>query len=92
MKTICFVDVPSFNNSNNGPQHFNTTGPPAPPEDRYAALKDLDNALKTQPQTQIDWSSGSNGSPYGSATPTSSVYSSPSPHGSMYGSPSQGNY
>lgn len=67
---------------------FHSTGTPAPSEDRYAALKDLDNAMKEQPQ--IDWNSSSNGSSYGSVTPTSSVYSTPSPHGSMYGSPSQG--
>lgn len=66
------------------------SGPPAPPEDRYAALKDLDNALKAQPT--LDWNSGSNSSLYSSPTPAGSVYSSPSPQSSAYGSPSQGIY
>ena len=69
--------------------------PAAPPEDKYAALKDLDNALK-QSRTEhnaVDWnSSGSNGSLYSSPTPSGSVYSSPSPQSSMFGSPSQGSY
>lgn len=63
-------------------------GPPAPPEDRYAALKDLDNALKAQ--SNLDWNSGSSSSLQSSPTPAGSVYSSPSPQGSLYGSPSQG--
>lgn len=62
-----------------------TNGPPAPSEDRYAALKDLDNAFKGQ--TQLDWSSTSNSS-FGSTTP-SSMYSSPSPQNNMFNSPSQ---
>lgn len=66
------------------------SGPPAPPEDRYAALKDLDNALKAQPT--VDWNSGSNSSLYSSPTPAGSVYSSPSPQSSAYGSPSQGKF
>lgn len=65
----------------------------APIEDKYAALKDLDNALKTQNQSAAEWnSSGSNGSLYSSPTPTGSMYSSPSPQSSMFGSPSQGFY
>lgn len=79
----------SFNNVNNWNQNKSTAAPPPPPEDKYAALKDLDNALKSQ--TTIDWSSsGSNGSLYSSPTPTGSVYSSPSPQNSVFGSPSQG--
>ncbi|KAF5282716.1 hypothetical protein FQR65_LT02713 [Abscondita terminalis] len=54
-----------------------------PSEDRYAALKDLDNAFKGQ--TQLDWSSNSS---FGSSTPNS-MYSSPSPQTTMFSSPSQ---
>ncbi|KAJ8918461.1 hypothetical protein NQ315_008158 [Exocentrus adspersus] len=62
-----------------------------PSEDKYAALKDLDNEIKSQ--KNIDWSSsGSNGSLYSSPTPTGSVYSSPSPQSSIFGSPSQGQF
>lgn len=65
----------------------NTTPVAPPAQDKYAALKDLDNAFKTQ--NVVDWnSSGSNGSLYSSPTPTGSVYSSPSPQSSMFGSPS----
>lgn len=63
-------------------------GPPAPPEDKYAALKDLDNALKAQ--TVLDWNSGSSSSLHSSPTPGGSIYSSSSPQSSLYGSPSQG--
>lgn len=80
------MPTPTALNNMNQQQKMN--GPPAPPEDRYAALKDLDNALKAQPN--VDWKSDSNGSLYSSPTPTGSVYSSSSPQGSMYGSPSQG--
>lgn len=73
----------TFNRSTNNTQ-FNQNGPFPPAEDRYAALKDLDNAFKNQ--SQLDWSSGSNNSP--SVTP-SSVYSSPSPQSTMFNSPSQ---
>lgn len=68
--------------------------PPAQPplrtvvEDKYAALKDLDNALKAQ--TTLDWNSGSSGSLHSSPTPAGSIYSSSSPQSSIYGSPSQG--
>lgn len=72
----------SFNASNNTQSNKNEPQPPA--EDRYAALKDLDNAFKIQPQ--LDWSSGSNNS--SSATP-SSAYSSPSPQSTKFNSPSQ---
>ncbi|XP_044267295.1 arf-GAP domain and FG repeat-containing protein 1 isoform X2 [Tribolium madens] len=97
-----FDDNPVFNsNLNNASMptpafdNFNLAQsnkvPAAPPEDKYAALKDLDNALKTQ--NAVDWnSSGSNGSLYSSPTPTGSMYSSPSPQSSMFGSPSQGQY
>nr|XP_022912768.1 arf-GAP domain and FG repeat-containing protein 1 [Onthophagus taurus] len=72
------------------PQKSNSLLPPAPPEDRYLPLKDLDNALKNQ--ATIDWNSGSsNGSGYNSSTPSGSVYSSSSPQ-SMYGSPSQSQF
>lgn len=88
-----FIGMPSslslngFTQTQNGLNTLNN-GPPAPPEDKYAALKDLDNALKSQPST-LDWNSGSNSSLYSSATP-GSLYSSPSPQSSLYGSPSQG--
>lgn len=62
--------------------------PPPPPVDKYAALKDLDNALKAQ--TTLDWNSGSSGSLQSSPTPAGSIYSSSSPQSSIYGSPSQG--
>ncbi|XP_076269996.1 arf GTPase activating protein drongo isoform X5 [Rhynchophorus ferrugineus] len=66
---------------------------PPPVEDKYAALKDLDNEMK-QLQQQDAWSSsttGSTGSLYSSSTPTTgSVYGSPSPQSSLFGSPSQG--
>ncbi|XP_044750709.1 arf-GAP domain and FG repeat-containing protein 1 isoform X2 [Coccinella septempunctata] len=72
-------------------QHSQNTSNNVPSEDRYAALKDLDNALKSQ--TTLDWSSsGSNGSLYSSPTPTGSMYSSPSPQSSLFGSPSQGQF
>lgn len=76
----------SFDNFNLAQQ----TKPAAPSEDKYAALKDLDNALKSQ--NAVDWNTtGSNGSLYSSPTPTGSMYSSPSPQSSMFGSPpSQG--
>ncbi|CAH0557378.1 unnamed protein product [Brassicogethes aeneus] len=62
-----------------------------PVEDKYAALKDLDNALKSQ--SAVDWgSTGSNGSLYSSPTPTGSMYSSSSPQSSLFGSPSQSNF
>lgn len=71
-----------FNN-----QQTQQNGPAAPPpEDRYAALKDLDNARKAQPT--LDWNSGSTSSLYSSSTPAGSLYSSPSPQGS----PSQGQF
>ncbi|XP_018329370.1 arf-GAP domain and FG repeat-containing protein 1 isoform X2 [Agrilus planipennis] len=85
--------LPTLSTANVPIQAHNIGGPPAPSEDRYAALKDLDNALKSQPT--LDWnSSGSNGSLYSSsATPTSSLYSSPSPQNSLFGSPpSQGQF
>lgn len=84
----------SFNGSLNGTMNGTlngsaTNGPPIPSEDKYAALKDLDNEFKTQ--NILDWNStGSNGSLYSSPTPNGSVYSSPSPQSSMFGSPSQG--
>ncbi|XP_076269999.1 arf GTPase activating protein drongo isoform X8 [Rhynchophorus ferrugineus] len=68
---------------------------PPPVEDKYAALKDLDNEMK-QLQQQDAWSSsttGSTGSLYSSSTPTTgSVYGSPSPQSSLFGSPSQGQF
>ncbi|KRT85310.1 hypothetical protein AMK59_612, partial [Oryctes borbonicus] len=94
---------PSFANFDNNPVFTNTSVqstnnvnqkkttanvPPAPPEDRYAALKDLDNALKNQ--STLDWNS-SNSSLYSSPTPASSMYNSSSPQ-SLYGSPSQGQF
>ncbi|EFA04700.1 drongo protein isoform 2 [Tribolium castaneum] len=97
-----FDDNPVFNSKMNNASmptptfdNFNLAQsnkvPAAPPEDKYAALKDLDNALKTQ--NAVDWnSSGSNGSLYSSPTPTGSMYSSPSPQSSMFGSPSQGQF
>lgn len=64
-------------------------------DDKYAALKDLDNEMKQQ-QHQDVWSTsntGSTGSLYSSSTPTTgSVYGSPSPQGSIFGSPSQGQF
>jgi hypothetical protein len=81
----------AFDNFNLAQSNSVSKVPAAPPEDKYAALKDLDNALKTQ--NAVDWnSSGSNGSLYSSPTPTGSMYSSPSPQSSMFGSPSQGWY
>ncbi|CAH1115574.1 unnamed protein product [Psylliodes chrysocephalus] len=82
-------------NSTNGTPTLNGTA--APVEDRYAALKDLDNEFKTQKNGSVDWtssanSSSSNGSLYSSPTPTGSVYSSPSSHSSIFGSPSQGQF
>jgi Arf-GAP domain and FG repeat-containing protein 1 len=78
----------AFDNFNLAQSNSVSKVPAAPPEDKYAALKDLDNALKTQ--NAVDWnSSGSNGSLYSSPTPTGSMYSSPSPQSSMFGSPSQ---
>lgn len=72
---------------------INSTPPPV--EDKYAALKDLDNEMKQQQQQDV-WSSsntGSTGSLYSSSTPTTgSVYGSPSPQGSIFGSPSQGQF
>lgn len=64
--------------------------PAPPPEDKYAALKDLDNEMKSASQTTLDWggSTGSNGSLYSTPTPNGSVYSSPSPQSSVFGSPS----
>lgn len=66
--------------------------PPPPPEDKYAALKDLDNALKSQ--STIDWNSGSssnNSSIYSTPASGNSAYNSPMSQGSsIYGSPSQG--
>lgn len=83
-------------NLNNVTQNLNGTGGtmPVPSEDRYAALKDLDNELKTQKTGSLDWSNSnsSNGSLYSSPTPTGSVYSSPSPQSSIFGSPSQGQF
>lgn len=77
------------NQQNNLSQNNSSSNVPA--EDKYAALKDLDNALKSQ--ATIDWSStGSNGSLYSSPTPSSSMYSSPSPQSSLFGSPSQGQF
>ncbi|CAG9858357.1 unnamed protein product [Phyllotreta striolata] len=72
----------------------NSNGTAAPVEDRYAALKDLDNEIKSQKNGSFDWtsSSGSNGSLYSSPTPTGSMYSSPSSQGSIFGSPSQGQF
>ncbi|KAF5297669.1 hypothetical protein FQA39_LY12000 [Lamprigera yunnana] len=78
-------NVTASNNIITSNSVISSNGPPAPSEDRYAALKDLDNAFKGQ--TQLDWSSTSNSS-YGSTTP-SSVYSSPSPQNVMFNSPSQ---
>ncbi|XP_050307497.1 arf-GAP domain and FG repeat-containing protein 1 isoform X2 [Anthonomus grandis grandis] len=67
----------------------------APVEDKYAALKDLDNEMKQQQQQDV-WSTtntGSTGSLYSSSTPnTGSAYGSPSPQGSIFGSPSQGQF
>ncbi|CAH1130351.1 unnamed protein product [Ceutorhynchus assimilis] len=72
----------------------NSTLPPAV-QDKYAALKDLDNEMKQQQHPDV-WStsnSGSTGSLYSSSTPnTGSVYGSPSPQGSIFGSPSQGQF
>ncbi|XP_017773853.1 PREDICTED: arf-GAP domain and FG repeat-containing protein 1 isoform X3 [Nicrophorus vespilloides] len=72
--------------------HPSSNGPSAPSEDRYAALKDLDNAFKAQPM--LDWTStGSNSSLYSSPTTAGSIYSSTaSPQSSSYGSPSQGQF
>ncbi|KAK9878441.1 hypothetical protein WA026_022081 [Henosepilachna vigintioctopunctata] len=82
----------SLQNTISQQQHVqNTISNNIPTEDRYAALKDLDNALKSQ--STLDWSSsGSNGSLYSSPTPTGSMYSNPSPQGSLFGSPSQGQF
>ncbi|XP_065172104.1 arf-GAP domain and FG repeat-containing protein 1 isoform X1 [Atheta coriaria] len=93
-----------FHNVNGNFNGFKTSGvikptppalpslPQAPAVDRYAALKDLDNELKTQ--TQLDWNSaGSNSSLYSSPTTPGSFYSSTaSPQSSSYGSPSQGQF
>ncbi|XP_049821963.1 arf-GAP domain and FG repeat-containing protein 1 [Aethina tumida] len=80
----------STNGTNGWTQH-QQTAPPPPVEDKYAALKDLDNALKSQ--STLDWgSTGSNGSLYSSPTPTGSMYSSSSPQSSIFGSPSQSNF
>lgn len=82
----CFTGLPTTSMLNQMNQNSQNN---IPSEDRYAALKDLDNAFKSQ--TALDWSSsGSNGSLYSSPTPTGSMYSSPSPQGSLFGSPSQG--
>ncbi|XP_060517538.1 arf-GAP domain and FG repeat-containing protein 1 isoform X2 [Cylas formicarius] len=70
-----------------------------PVEDKYAALKDLDNEMKSQHQHQMLQQNvapsltGSTGSLYSSPTPTTgSVYGSPSSQGSIFGSPSQGQF
>ncbi|GLV38812.1 drongo [Carabus blaptoides fortunei] len=70
-----------------------------PSEDRYAALKDLDNALKNQQQqqqqqeTHSEWNTpSSNGSGYASPSQSGSLYGSPSTAGSLFGSPSQGHF
>ncbi|GJQ85731.1 drongo [Trypoxylus dichotomus] len=83
-----FTNTSVQNTNNVNQQKIITNVPPAPPEDRYAALKDLDNALKNQ--STLDWSS-SNSSLYSSPTPASSMYNSSSPQ-SLYGSPSQGQF
>ncbi|XP_018571810.1 arf-GAP domain and FG repeat-containing protein 1 isoform X2 [Anoplophora glabripennis] len=79
------------NNCLNGSLNNTLTGPTVPVQDKYAALKDLDNEIKSQ--KNLEWSSsGSNGSLYSSPTPTGSMYSSPSPQSSIFGSPSQGQF
>ncbi|XP_074030842.1 arf GTPase activating protein drongo isoform X2 [Leptinotarsa decemlineata] len=85
---------PPLNGSLNGTLNGSLNGTkPQPAEDKYAALKDLDNEIKSQKSGQLDWNStGSNGSLYSSPTPTGSVYSSPSPQSSIFGSPSQGQF
>lgn len=83
--------LPPTSTLNQMNQHSQNISNNVPSEDRYAALKDLDNALKTQ--TALDWSSsGSNGSLYSSPTPTGSMYSSPSPQSSLFGSPNQSQF
>ncbi|CAG9825072.1 unnamed protein product [Phaedon cochleariae] len=85
----------SFNGASNGSFNGASSGAlnGANMEDKYAALKDLDNEIKSQKNGHVDWgSTGSNGSLYSSPTPTGSVYSSPSPQGSIFGSPSQGQF
>ncbi|KAL3280548.1 hypothetical protein HHI36_003779 [Cryptolaemus montrouzieri] len=80
-----------LNQNNQKNQLLNNCSNTVPSEDKYAALKDLDNALKSQ--SALDWSSsGSNGSLYSSPTPTGSMYSSPSPQSSLFGSPSQSQF
>ncbi|XP_063918337.1 arf-GAP domain and FG repeat-containing protein 1 isoform X1 [Zophobas morio] len=94
-RNICMPTPNAFDNFTLAQSNNTNKVPAAPPEDKYAALKDLDNALK-QSRTEhnaVDWnSSGSNGSLYSSPTPSGSVYSSPSPQSSMFGSPSQGQF
>lgn len=81
----------STNSCLNGSLNNTLKGPTMPIEDKYAALKDLDNEIKSQ--KNLEWSSsGSNGSLYSSPTPTGSMYSSPSPQSSIFGSPSQGQF
>ncbi|XP_066156107.1 arf-GAP domain and FG repeat-containing protein 1 isoform X2 [Euwallacea fornicatus] len=78
-------------NGTSGGATLASSTPPAA-QDKYAALKDLDNEMKQQ-QHQDMWSTsntGSTGSLYSSSTPnTGSLYGSPSPQGSIFGSPSQ---
>ncbi|XP_072399264.1 uncharacterized protein drongo [Diabrotica undecimpunctata] len=59
-----------------------------PSEDRYAALKDLDNEFKSQKNGSLDWSNSSTGS----SIPTGSVNSSPSPQPSVFGSHNPGQF
>ncbi|KAL3280549.1 hypothetical protein HHI36_003779 [Cryptolaemus montrouzieri] len=91
-KNRCSLPTTTLLNQNNQKnQLLNNCSNTVPSEDKYAALKDLDNALKSQ--SALDWSSsGSNGSLYSSPTPTGSMYSSPSPQSSLFGSPSQSQF
>uniref|UniRef100_A0AAR5Q291 Arf-GAP domain-containing protein n=1 Tax=Dendroctonus ponderosae TaxID=77166 RepID=A0AAR5Q291_DENPD len=80
----------SVRGNSHGPANYTSSN-----EDKYAALKDLDNEMKQQ-QHQDVWSTSTNsstGSLYSSSTPnTGSAYGSPSPQSSIFGSPSQGQF
>lgn len=81
------ASFPLGSSNNRSTNHTSTPPPPQPPpvaEDKYAALKDLDESLhpQTSSATAIDWG-GSSSSLYSSATsPLSSNYGSPTtaPH------------
>lgn len=92
---MIFLDAPMTSTFTNGTNSVPITSKSiiTPVEDKYAALKDLDNALKQQQTTEnhVEWNGSSNGSGYNSSPQSGSLYGSPSTAGSMYGSPSQGN-